>query len=383
MPNIAILGSTGSIGTQTLEVIRSLGGEYRIFGLSAGCNIDLLQQQIFEYCPQLAVLSSQACATQLAGNVSIPILAGVDGLCELATHPEVDIVVVSVVGSAGLIPTLAALRAGKRVLLANKETLVVGGHLVMEYKSQLIPIDSEHNAIWQCLEGTSPDEVASLVLTASGGPFRQTNDSLAKVTVSEALNHPSWKMGGKITIDSATLMNKGLEVIEAHWLFDMPYDKIEVIVHPQSIIHSLVRFVDGSLLAQMATTDMRLPIQYALTYPRMCPSMVKPLRLEELGQLSFEAPRWDRFPCLGLAFQAGRIGGTMPLVLNAANEVAVEAFLRGNLGFMDIPRLVEKALEKHTVQPNPSLDLIWSLDQEIRAEVEGWVSQIRGRMVSV
>ena len=338
----------------------------------------MLKEQIEDRL-KFAALANQEAAFALAQEVDIPVLSDVDGLCELACHEEVDIVVVSIVGSAGLRPTLEALKAGKKIALANKETLVSAGHLVMEYADQIVPIDSEHSALWQCLEGRNKEEVSKLILTASGGPFRNYKGSLEDVTIEQALNHPSWKMGGKITIDSATLMNKGLEVIEAHWFFGTDYDDIEVIIHPQSIVHSLVRFVDGSLIAQLGTTDMRLPIQYALTYPDIRTSIVPELRLEQLGALTFESPDFDRFPCLNLAYQAGRIGGITPTVLNAANEVAVAGFMGGKIGFMDIPRIVEKCLADHEKLDSPSLEEILAIDQETRVKAQEFVDT--GRMI--
>lgn len=367
MIRVGVLGSTGSIGTQTLAVCRHLP-DVKVVAIGAGTNISLLREQINEFEPKLAAVGTKELAASLRAEVNTTVSYGEEGLTEIATHPDVDLLVVSVVGAVGLRPTLQALKAGKRVALANKETLVIGGHLVMEYREQLIPIDSEHNALWQCLDGKDKDDVSELILTASGGPFYRYPDSLAEVTVKQALNHPNWEMGGKITIDSATMMNKGLEVIEAHWLFGFGYQDIKVIIHPQSIIHSLVRFTDGSLLAQMATTDMRLPIQYALTYPELRPSQVKELQLETLSSLSFHPPDNERFPCLSLAYQAGTAGGSMPIMLNGANEIAVEKFLRGEIGFMDIPAIVEKVLAGHTVINNPDLPTILELDKQAREQ---------------
>lgn len=367
MINVAILGSTGSIGTQTLEVLRNLS-EYRVYGLSAHSSIDRLSEQIEEFAPQKVVIGDPAAAKQLQQHYNIEATYGKAGLIELASDPNVDVVVIALVGFAGLEPTIAALKAGKKVALANKETLVVGGHLVMEYRSQIIPIDSEHSAVWQILDGKNSEDVEAVILTASGGPFLTEPEDLSQVTVEQALNHPTWRMGGKITIDSATLMNKGLEVIEAHWLFDLNYDQIEVVVHPQSIIHSMVRFRDGSVLAQLGPADMRLPIQYALTYPQIVESQVPKLDFTKLTALTFREYDPQRFPCLDLAYQAGKIGGTMPTVLNAANEIAVHQFLENKVRFSDIPEIVRLAMDDHQPLNNPSLETLIATDQETRAK---------------
>ncbi len=381
MPNIAILGSTGSIGTQTLQVLNDLP-DYQVFGISAHKNLGLLQEQIHKYKPNIAVINGKEDVHLLKKGVDIPIWVGEDGLCELASHPSVDVVVIALVGAAGLKPTLAALSAGKKVALANKESLVAGGHLVMKYDKQLIPIDSEHSALWQCLDGRNPDEVHSLILTASGGPFHTFAGDLSKVTVEAALKHPNWDMGGKITIDSATLMNKGLEVIEAHWLFGRDYEDIQVVIHPQSIIHSMVRFRDGSILAQMATTDMQLPIQYALTYPNMKTGSVPHLDLWNLPDLTFSKPDINRFPCLALAYKAGRVGGTLPTVMNAANEVAVAAFIQRQLGFSQIPNVIEEVMSKHKPIDNPSLSQILAYDQEARLMANDLCVRLKGRVIN-
>lgn len=374
MPNVVILGSTGSIGTQTLDVINYLPG-YSVLGLSAGSNAQLLRKQIAEYKPKMAALLDQKKAAGLREEFSIPVYSSEEGLCELATHPDCDIVVVAVVGAAGLKPTLAALQAGKRVALANKETLVAGGHLVMKYNSQIIPIDSEHSALWHCFYGRDKKQVSRIVLTASGGPFRNYSGSLDSVSIDEALNHPRWDMGGKISIDSATMMNKGLEVIEAHWLFGFPYNRIDVVVHPESIVHSMIQLNDGSLIAQLGTTDMRLPIQYALTYPEIMPSPVKALDLTEVGALTFEKVDMDRFPSLRLAYEAGEAGGDMPIALNAANEIAVQAFLDGRIKFTQIPQLVEEVMHEFTGKSFPSLEQILEVDADARRRAQEWVEQ--------
>ena len=339
MPNLVILGSTGSIGTQTLEVLRHLG-DFRVLGLAAGSNYRLLQKQIGEFKPEFASISNPNHARALRDEFAIPVYSDPASLTAMVTDPRCDLVVVSVVGAMGLEPTLAALEAGKRVALANKETLVAGGHLVMKYREQIIPVDSEHSALWNLFEGRNHKDISKIILTASGGPFRAYEGSLETITIEQALAHPRWTMGGKISIDSATLMNKGLEVIEAHWLFDFPYSKIDVVVHPESIVHSMIQLNDGSLLAHMGTADMRLPIQYALTYPSVLSSQVKPLELVATGKLSFEAVDHERFPSLKLAYQAGLAGGDKPVALNAANEEAVTAFLAGRLKFTAIPLVV-------------------------------------------
>lgn len=373
MPNVVVLGSTGSIGTQTLQVMKHLP-EFRVLALSAGRNTDLLRTQIEEHKPRRAAVFDKDAAQALGQELGIPVGFGSDALCELATLPEADIIVVALVGAAGVKPTLAALKAGKRVALANKETLVIAGHLIEDYLSQIIPIDSEHSALWHCFYGREREHVDRIVLTASGGPFRNYPRSLEEVSVEEALRHPNWDMGGKITIDSATLMNKGLEVIEAHWLFDFPYDKIDVVVHPQSIVHSLIRLNDGSYIAQLGPTDMRIPIQYALTYPEVLVSPVEPLDLVQAGTLTFEAVNHERFPCLSLAYAAGEAGGELPAALNAANEVAVEMFLAGRIGFMDIPRLVEDVMGRFAGKSFLSLEQILEVDGCARQLAREWVS---------
>jgi 1-deoxy-D-xylulose-5-phosphate reductoisomerase len=338
MKKIVVLGSTGSIGRQTLEIIRCYPERFKLLGLGAGRNWRLLAEQIKEFRPSAAALAEERELLELKDSLDpsqCPDLAwGRKGMEDLAGLPEADLVVVAITGAAGIYPTLAAINAGKDVALANKETLVAAGQLVMSLARQknilILPVDSEHSAVWQCLNGRKPDLIEKIILTASGGPFRQlTKEQLESVTVDMALHHPNWVMGSKITIDSATLMNKGLEVIEAKWLFGVNYSHIEVIVHPQSIIHSAVEFRDGSVIAQMGVPDMRLPIQYALTYPNRLSGPVPRLKWADLKGLTFEEPDLVKLPALGLAYEAGKAGGTMPAVLNAANEVAVELFLRG------------------------------------------------------
>jgi 1-deoxy-D-xylulose-5-phosphate reductoisomerase len=369
--NLALLGSTGSIGRQALEVVASLPGRFRVLALAAGKNQDLLAQQVARWQPEMVALEG-------------PCLAGVfrrASLEEIAAHPAVDLVVVATSGKAGLSPTLAALRAGKRVALANKEVLVMAGEIVMREArpGQLLPVDSEHSALWQCLVGEERENIARLVLTASGGPFlRLPLEELARITPEQALAHPTWRMGKKVTVDAATLMNKGFEAIEAHWLFGIPYERIEVLVHPQSLVHSLVEFVDGSVKAQIAPPDMRLPIQYALTYPQRLENPHLPrLDWKKFSSLIFEPPNLEHFPCLKLALEAGRVGGTLPAVLSAADEVAVELFLCRRILFDAIPRLVEKALESHRPIPHPSLEQILDADKSGREkalEAAGWIS---------
>jgi 1-deoxy-D-xylulose-5-phosphate reductoisomerase len=369
---VAVLGSTGSIGRQTLEVINALPQRLRIIGLAAGGNRELLARQISQFQPRFVYFRDKK--SRLA-NAEYTFLS----LEEMASHPEVDIVVMATSGRWGLQPTLAAAKAGKKIALANKESLVMaGGIIVTEARrngAKILPIDSEHSAIWQCLEGER-QKPSRIILTASGGPFyHYSKAKLDKVTVEQALKHPSWRMGRKVTIDSATLMNKGLEVIEAHWLFDLPFDNINVLIHPQSIIHSMVEFSDGSVKAQLGYPDMRLPIQYALSYPERLPNPQLPkLNWEAIKELNFESPDPDRFPCLRLAGEAGRRGGTYPAVLCGADEVAVELFLSERIKFTDIARLVEQALAEHKAISHPTLDEILAADSWAREEVRRLVS---------
>jgi 1-deoxy-D-xylulose-5-phosphate reductoisomerase len=366
--NLALLGSTGSIGRQTLEVVRAFPQRFRIIGLAAAKNLDLLAEQANEFQPRFIYLQDrEALARRCAGGEFLP-------LEELAAHPQVDTVVVAVSGRAGLLPTIAAVKSGKQVVLANKESLVMAGELITKEaalgKARILPVDSEPSAIWQCLRGED-QKPTRLILTASGGPFGHLSPTqLEKVTAKQALKHPSWHMGPKVTIDSATLMNKGLEVIEAHWLFDMPFDNIKVLVHPQSIIHSLVEFEDGSVKAQLGYPDMRLPIQYALTYPERLPNPELPrLDWDSLDHLSFEPPDLGNFPCLNLAIEAGRKGGTYPSVLCAADEAAVALFLAGQIGFSEIAQLVEGALAQHQAIAQPTLEEIMAADTWARDKV--------------
>jgi 1-deoxy-D-xylulose-5-phosphate reductoisomerase len=364
MKRLSILGSTGSIGQNALAVAAEHPGEFQVVGLAAGKNVGVLAAQIREFRPRWVSVQDEAAARELrqllAGFPSLEILAGPEGAVAVAAAPEADLVVSAMVGAVGLKPTLAAIEAGKTVALANKETLVAAGSLVMAAVAKngaaLIPVDSEHSAIFQALEGQRRDAVRRLWLTASGGPFRTwPQEKLAAATPAQALKHPNWAMGAKITIDSATMMNKALEVIEASVLFDLPVSRVEVFVHPQSIIHSLVEFVDGSVLAQLGWPDMRLPIAYALSYPRRLPLQAEPLDLGKVAQLTFERPDFERFPALRLGYEAADLGGTMPAVLNAANEVAVAAFLEGRLSFPGIPRVVQETMAAHSAAPLENL----------------------------
>ncbi len=370
---VVILGSTGSIGLATIQVLKRLPG-YRIVGLAARQDIDTLEKQVREVSPKYVAVHEPDAARELKRRLGgrAEVLSGPDGVVEVAGRREGDVVVSAMVGSAGLKPTYEAVRQGKRVAIANKETLVVGGELIARAQAksgaQLLPVDSEHSAIFQCLEGQERAKVRRVILTASGGPFRR-RVSLAKVTVREALRHPTWRMGRKITIDSATLMNKGLEIIEAKWLFNLSAPQVEVLIHPQSIVHSLVEFVDGSVLAQMGLPDMKLPIQYALTWPTRVPAALPRLNLAQVGALTFEPPNLKRFLCLKHAREAAEAGGSHPVVLNAANEVAVQAFLNGRIRFTDIPALIGRALDAFRWSRLESLEHIMEIDREARAYV--------------
>jgi len=372
MKNVVILGSTGSIGTSALKVVDDLPDRLRVVGLAAGSNVALLREQARRYRPRLACLRDPAAAAELEATPGLPckVCSGEEGLVRLATMPEADIVLLAIVGTGGLRPALAAIRAGKDLALASKEVLVMAGSIVMRearaHGVRILAVDSEHSAIFQCLDGRPIESVRKLWLTASGGPFRDRQrwpkHRFAEIRLEDALQHPSWVMGRKITIDSATLFNKGLEMIEARWLFDIPIDRVEVLIHPQSVVHSMVEFVDGSWLAQLSTPDMCLPIQYALTYPERVPSGRVQTDFVKLGALTFEAPDRERFPALDLARQAGRIGGTLPAVLNAANEVAVAAFVQGRLSFAEIPERVRRAMAAHRVIEEPTLEQILEAD---------------------
>jgi len=372
---LAILGSTGSIGQSTLAVVEAHPTRLQVTALAAGDNAQLLADQVNRYRPALVGMASSDAAERLRHACRAPmpvIVGGPEGLVAAATHPDVDLVLCASSGTAGLEAVLAAIEAGKTVALANKEVLVMAGALVMDAAKRrgvaVLPVDSEHNAIHQCLHGRDRAQIRRLVLTASGGPFRDLDpDALARVDAAAALQHPTWRMGRKITIDSATLMNKGLEVIEAHWLFGVTADQIDVVVHPQSIVHSLVELVDGSMIAQLGVTDMRLPIQYACSYPERWEAATLPrLDLTRAGRLEFHAPARDRFPCLDLAYRALRAAGTMPVVLNAANEIAVDAFLGGKLGFTGIPGVIRRVMDAHTPEAIGSLDVARRVDDWAR-----------------
>jgi 1-deoxy-D-xylulose-5-phosphate reductoisomerase len=374
MKRIAILGSTGSIGTQTLDVIANDPERYQVEALAAGHNVALLAEQVKRFQPKLVSVATKQAAEELRDLVpsTVQIGYGDSGIIEAAAGNEADFVVSALVGSQGLRPTMAAIEAGKHIGLANKETLVTAGHLVTDlaqkHRVQLLPIDSEHSAIFQCLNGEDPSTIDKIILTASGGSFRdKSRDELTSVTVEDALKHPNWSMGAKITIDSATMANKGLEVIEAHWLFGIGYDRIEVVIHPESIIHSMVQFTDYSVIAQLGNPDMRVPIQYALTYPvrRVTPS--KPLDLVAAGQLQFRAMDFERYPSIRLAYESGKQGGSYPTVFNAANEIAVSRFLRGDISFLMIDRIVEETLNRHIRVESPGLAEIEASDAWARA----------------
>ncbi|HRY13145.1 MAG TPA: 1-deoxy-D-xylulose-5-phosphate reductoisomerase [Syntrophomonadaceae bacterium] len=365
---LVILGSTGSIGKQTLEVVDRHPDRFKVVGLAARDEIDELALQAEKYHPSMVAIGETGCYQPLKNRIggACQVVAGMEGMCELADRDDVDIVVVAVSGSIGILPTLAAIRRSRRIALANKETLVAAGDIVMslaqEHNAPIIPVDSEHSAIFQCLAG----EVAHLRniwLTASGGPFRDfTQAELTRVTVDMALRHPNWKMGPKITVDSATLMNKGLEVIEAHHLFGVSYDRIKVVIQKESVIHSMVELADGAFLGHLGVADMRIPIQYALSYPDRLPSPAPSLDFSQIGAIHFQQPDLQRFPLLGVAYEAGRVGGTLPAVMNAANEEAVHKFLAGQIGFLDIARLVVKVMEAHSPVAQPRLDDIFAMD---------------------
>lgn len=381
MKKISILGSTGSIGTQTLDVVDEHG--FEVIALTANSRVEILAEQALKYRPKIVVLMNSKFLDELEYRLqgtNIKVLAGMNGLIEAATHPDAELVVNSLVGAVGVRPTLEAIRSGKDIALANKETLVTAGELIMGEAAakgvQILPVDSEHNALFQAMHGEDRKKISRLIVTASGGPFRNfTQEDLEQVTPMQALKHPNWDMGGKITIDSATLMNKGLEVIEARWLFDIDYDQIDVVVHPESIVHSLVEYVDSSILAELGVPDMRVPIQYALTYPERFENHLERLDLVKVGQLNFEEPKRDLFPCLDLALEAGRRGGTLPAVMNAANEVAVYKFLNEKIRFMEIPELIRKVMDRHEVIDSPDLKQILAADEWARAEVERMVER--------
>ena len=377
MKKIAILGSTGSIGTQTLEVVRE-NGDLEVLGLAAGNNIKLLEEQIREFHPKLVAVWSEEKAKELRENVkdlSVKVVSGMDGLIQVATIAESEILVTAIVGMIGIRPTIEAIKAGKDIALANKETLVTAGHIIMplakEHKVAILPVDSEHSAIFQSLQGNPRGALHKILLTASGGPFRgRKREDLANIQVEDALKHPNWEMGRKITIDSSTLVNKGLEVIEAKWLFDVDIEQIEVVVHPQSIIHSMVEYVDGAIIAELGTPDMKLPIQYALYYPerRFLPG--DRVDFATLSQLTFEKPDLDTFYGLRLAMEAGKAGGSLPTVFNAANELAVSKFLNRKIKYLEIPEIIETCMRNHKNIACPTVEEILQTEQEVYEQIE-------------
>ncbi len=379
MKYISILGSTGSIGTQTLDVVRENKDKISVCAISGNENIELLKNQILEFSPELCAVMNEANAIELKkllpSNCRTEIVTKMDGLISVAVHSKADIIVTAVSGMVGLKPTIEAIKLGKTIALANKETLVAGGeyimNLVKKHKAVILPVDSEHSAIFQSISANKHEEINKLIITASGGPFRGKKlDELANVTVAEALKHPNWSMGKKITIDSATLMNKGLELIEARFLFDVPVEKIEIIVHPQSIIHSAVEYIDHSIIAQLGEPNMRVPIQYALFYPDRMPNKLKPISFTDIGKLTFEKPDTDVFKCLRLATEALKIGGTMPAVLNAANEASVELFLKDKIKFLDIADINEQIMLKHSSQVLNSLEVILESESWVKNEIK-------------
>ncbi|MDF2556701.1 MAG: 1-deoxy-D-xylulose-5-phosphate reductoisomerase [Bacillales bacterium] len=376
MKKINLLGATGSIGIQTIDILRSYKEEFQLKAVSAGRNIEGIRKVINEFKPELVSVQDKESAELLRSEfINTKFVYGNEGLTEVACYSDSEMVVNAVMGSVGLGPTLAAIESGKHIAIANKETLVTAGHLVMaaaeKYGVQMLPVDSEHSAIFQCLQGENSKNIERLILTASGGSFRnRTREELVDVSVEDALAHPNWAMGAKITIDCATMMNKGLEVIEAHWLFNLPYENIDVLIHPQSIIHSMVEFHDSSVMAQLGTPDMRVPIQLALSYPDRLPLMgAKRLNLAEVATLNFKEVDFKRYPCLRMAYEAGKTGGTMPTVMNAANEVAVSMFLNRKIPFLEIESIVETAMAEHNVLANPDLETIQAVDAESRIRV--------------
>ncbi|NIO04438.1 MAG: 1-deoxy-D-xylulose-5-phosphate reductoisomerase [Proteobacteria bacterium] len=384
MKRLAVLGSTGSIGVQTLDIAESFSERFQIVALGAGRNIDLLKEQIEQFRPHTVSVFSEALAQKLANQLSAPpeIVHGIEGLIQVATLDEVDMVISALVGAVGLVPTLSAVKAKKNIALANKESLVMGGKIVMEEARRMgvdiLPIDSEHCAIFQSMVGHHREDVHRIILTASGGPFlHYPMEKLENVTPQEALRHPRWEMGKKVTIDSATLMNKGLEIIEAHWLFNIPVERIDVQIHPQSVVHSMVEYTDGSIVAQMGITDMRIPISYALSYPERLTLQLPPLDLCEIGELTFFRPDRSRFPALELATHAITIGETMPAVLNAANELAVNAYLRGALKFIEIPRIVEATMDAHKIQSVQTVDDVLKADHWARETAREFLERDR------
>jgi 1-deoxy-D-xylulose-5-phosphate reductoisomerase len=381
MKRITILGSTGSIGRSTLDVISRNSSQFKAVALVAGKNVDLLEEQIRAFRPDVAAVADEQTAEDLSRRVSgVRILFGPDGVNQAAAYESADLVISAIVGSAGLLPTITAVRAGKDIGLANKEALVMAGSIVMQEAKRsgirIIPVDSEHSAVYQCLEGRKKEEIKRIVLTASGGPFvNREKHELAGITAEDALKHPNWSMGRKISIDSATLMNKGLEVIEACWLFDVDPDRVDVLIHPQSIVHSMVEFRDRTFLAQMSMPDMRAPIAYALSWPERLDTPIHGLELDKIGNLTFKKPDHDGFPCLSYAYEAIRAGGTVPAVLNAANEVAVHAFLDKRIGFNDIPAVIRRTVREHTTKTSPTLPDVLNADEWARETTEAYIKE--------
>lgn len=378
MKNIAILGSTGSIGTQTLEIVRN-NKDLKVVALAARSSAERLEEQIREFSPKIAVIYDEEAAKELRVKVAdlpVKVLSGMEGLLEVAVMPEADVLLTAVVGMIGIRPTLAGIEAGKTIALANKETLVCAGHLIMPLAKKkgvaILPVDSEHSAIFQSLNGEPRERLSKILLTASGGPFRgKKREELINVRPEDALRHPNWSMGRKITIDSSTLVNKGLEVMEAGWLFDVPVSKIQVVVQPQSVIHSMVEYVDGGIMAQLGTPDMKLPIQYALFYPDRRPMQGERLDFYKLGQITFEAPDTETFKALPLAYEAAEVGGSMPTVYNAANERAVSLFLNGRISYLQITEIIEACMERHRAIPMPDVEQILAAEQETYRLIAG------------
>ena len=380
MKYISILGSTGSIGTQTLDIVRQFPNEFKVVGLTANKNSDSLLRQIKEFKPKAVAIMDKSKVDDLLNFSPCQIYSGIEGLNKIATMNETDTVVNALVGSIGIEPTYSAIKNKKNIALANKETLVAAGSVIMEEvkknNMKLMPIDSEHSAIFQCLNGENVKEVNKITITCSGGPFKNyTKQQLENVTVQDALKHPTWNMGNKITIDSATLMNKGFEIIEAHWLYGIDYEKIKVVIHPQSIVHSLVEFVDKSVIAQMGLPDMRIPIQYAITYPKRFQNFQTSLDLIRIKTLDFREPDFEMFPCLKYAYEAGTIGGTLPAVMNAANEIAVYAFLDNKIRFLDIQRLISMMMDEHSLIKNPNLNEILDVDKKIKEKTKNIIEE--------
>ena len=375
MKHISILGSTGSIGIQTLEIVRQFPNEFKILRLNTNKNSDLLLKQIKEFRPKAVAVMDGSKVGELKNFSSCQVYLGMEGLKKIAALEDADTVINSLVGSIGIEPTYHAIKNKKNIALANKETLVAAGSIIMDEVKKngvkLMPIDSEHSAIFQCLNGENINEVEKITLTCSGGPFKNyTKEQLEKVTLQDALKHPTWSMGSKITIDSSTLMNKGFEVIEAHWLYGIDYEKIKVVIHPQSIVHSLVEFHDNSVIAQLGLPDMKIPIQYALSYPKRLSGASKSLNLAEIKNLEFREPNFEMFPCLKYAYEAGKIGGTLPAVMNAANETAVNTFLDNQIKFLDIARLIKKMMDSHKLIKNPDLNEILEVDKKTKEETK-------------